>query len=694
MTVHNPVYRFGIDFDGDGFMCWSTLASDALNIVPRAATLAAIDHFGHNSAAVTKSDEVTDFGLKKLRVVTGANTAAGLRIGDDGSGVDDIPTATSTLYTAKIWLKGITAFAGVGFLLEIRGKLGGLVGTTSITTLDAGWTPFTVTGSTGVGDTFVAVRVVKDSDATDVTFDAAGLMIVAGSSVPVAFNAGAATNQYDNITPYVMNANWGVGFKSAGQRVAAEIRGSLTLKNTDRRWSPENANGPFANIVLPHKVLQIQSTWLGTRRTMYQAWISHIDPEAGLFAGPFTAKLSTVGPNEFLRQANVIFPLLENVTADTIIARAIGDTVFPPSIGEAWLMGVAGRSELDETTVLTDTDVVFSLETGLTTFRWVGDNWDEGVSALEAIFQACNSERGFFYFDRTGTATFWSRGHLQKKTSVDATIDNTMVAMEYRYGEAIHNHTSTKIYPRTIGGVDELLWELEEQLEIKHSEPHGTGKTLRANFAESDSGAIIAARNVKKPSTGAGTLLTSGKGGPLLLEMTANAQSATFNLKNASDRKSIFVDTLIVKGQKITTFRPQVIDDEDAASIGLYGRRKLAVIDLKLVSDFDFARNIAAYELSRRKDARGIVSSLTLLPNSSAIRGEMVTRTVGDRVTVTEDQTGHSADYYVMGESHEWRDHGAVQKTVWSLQEADTNSYWIMGVAGFSEWGETTTLAL
>jgi len=71
----------------------------------------------------------------------------------------------------------------------------------------------------------------------------------------------------------------------------------------------------------------------------------------------------------------------------------------------------------------------------------------------------------------------------------------------------------------------------------------------------------------------------------------------------------------------------------------------------------------------------------------------VITCAMGSRIRVVDVQTGHDAEYFVIGEQHE-RTLGAGHQVTWFLEPADMNTYWILGVAGLSELGVTTYLGL
>ena len=62
---------------------------------------------------------------------------------------------------------------------------------------------------------------------------------------------------------------------------------------------------------------------------------------------------------------------------------------------------------------------------------------------------------------------------------------------------------------------------------------------------------------------------------------------------------------------------------------------------------------------------------------------------VGDKLLVRVKD----ADFHIEGISHQYSLKTGRWLTYWELSEADAQAYWVLGIAGLSELGETTYLA-
>lgn len=66
-------------------------------------------------------------------------------------------------------------------------------------------------------------------------------------------------NSSDDITSYVVNAKWYLGFSQPYANVANDSTLDLVLNNSDKRFSPENSSSPLAGNLLPLRPVQITS---------------------------------------------------------------------------------------------------------------------------------------------------------------------------------------------------------------------------------------------------------------------------------------------------------------------------------------------------------------------------------------------------------------------------------------------------
>jgi hypothetical protein len=116
---------------------------------------------------------------------------------------------------------------------------------------------------------------------------------------------------------------------------------------------------------------------------------------------------------------------------------------------------------------------------------------------------------------------------------------------------------------------------------------------------------------------------------------------------------------------------------QDLVKAAEYGRRVLQ-INVAALSDLEEAQAIADFELERRKDPRGTVGSVMLKShgkNGGGQHAQQLARAIGDLITVSETQTDHSEDYYIVGEEHRLTGGATLLETTWYLEP--TNIMWL-----------------
>ncbi len=131
----------------------------------------------------------------------------------------------------------------------------------------------------------------------------------------------------------------------------------------------------------------------------------------------------------------------------------------------------------------------------------------------------------------------------------------------------------------------------------------------------------------------------------------------------------------------------------DAASTTAYGPRTDSVTGLLMTSDGD-ALSQAQYILSRYKDPVLRAKSITIYPQArpADLWPKVLGFDISTRITLRLNQASLDKDYFIEGISHDVNAQTGTWATTWQLSEADNQVYWALGVAGYSELGETTKL--
>lgn len=495
---------------------------------------------------------------------------------------------------------------------------------------------------------------------------------------------------YDDITNRVMQTNWFLGMRKPYQDVADNSLCVIVLSNADRLYSPDYASSPLFGKVVPQRPVRIQSNDGTTTRTHWVGWIDAIKPAVNK-NGERVVQILASGAMQFLKAAETHLPLQQNKRTDEVIAELIKEVVIPPALSGAWVLGRLHNSELGASTYLAEMTAYSDLEPGLLTLGIAADNWvrhggfsdvsQDNFDVYHAISDITAAEHGKFFFSREGKAIFWNRHHLLQGGTPAAAFDDTMTGMAYSYAglDECKNEVIVVAHPRTISASDQdVLWELGDAI-------------IRVEANKSRSVYVKYVDENGKRGGGQEVSVTdlAFESGTAEVEVTEQANGAELTFTSAA---GAVITRCIVRGRKILDSGEMEAKASHASSIIDYGRRTLR-LNLPSIDDLDAAQSIAAFERDRRSQPRGTVQALTTAShgtNGGGHHHQQLALTLGDLISVAETQTGHSSDYYVIGEAHELTSGASLWKTTWYLEPAPAVYPWKLGVIGRSELDTAT----
>ncbi len=704
--------RFGMDWRRKGMICWDARPTDAPNLLPTPMTYMGVNLTAIGTGAtITRNETATDYGKLHYAVQTGTDVNAGFKVQgqeDDANAYSDtIAVSASSNYGVAIWLKGISGYTGIPFVVNIKDQTDTILFSSSSFNLTDDWVQVTASGSTGVSSDYIRIEVVKNNDATDVQFQATGFMQVAGTTIPTAYNAGSA-DRYDNLTAYVKESDLVLGMRQAYQDVASKATCDVTINNVDKTFSPENTSSPLSGYIAPYRPVQIQSVVdNGTPTTHFTGWVETLQPDVNQY-GKREVTIKSAGPMLYFVDADTDtdIELQENKLTSEIIETLLQQALFPPALSFATVIDAEGYNRLDIETWIADYFLDYSIQTGKTQLAYVADNWiqrggsaskdgEDTFSVYRAIQDVTMAERGRFFFDRDGVATFWNRHHLPTNKEVQAVFDDSMHEMQYTYAglNEFKNEVTVVCYPRTISASDDvLLWSLDKPATITPVTADKPLQELTASFRD-DSDNRIGGKDVTL-----GTVEFSQ--GDAQVTMEAFANRAKLTIVNSGSEDAI-LSTCEIRGKKITDFGRMEATVTDGVSATLYGKRSLNM-NLPSIDNFEFAETIANFEISRRKNPSGKVSQMTLrslTDSSGGIHDSQLNLTIGDRIRIVESQAEHATSareytdgeitgydeedlkgqYFIIGEAHKLVDSGTVLETTWYLEYATEANWMIIG---------------
>lgn len=485
----------------------------------------------------------------------------------------------------------------------------------------------------------------------------------------------------EDLTAYVMSAQWNVGFRDAVAEVGGDNLCTLMLDNSDRRFSPENSAGPYYGKTWQMRPLQITADDV----VMYSGWVKAIQPGFGNLTP--TATLSAVSLRAFLDWYKLgVLPLAENIDTHLLVREILDRAPLQRAMPAGpWLLGRTGYGELGTNTVLGGGTDLMAIDRGDVTLHYAGDSWAATETVYAALQDVVKAERGKLFINRYGQVTFWARRRLVANTTVRATVDNSMQGMTYAWGEQIVNDVHLRYVPRVVDASLTDVWALNEPVIVRP----GQEKEVRAAYS-SDTGEVIAALDLQAPSVVAGTLVTTG----LSVNMVTaelGPTSARFVFRNAGTQQGT-IETCVIRGRRVLQNA-----NAEAVTADLESQWEHGVYTVELSSPLtdrdEDAQALVDYKLLVNKRPRGIVSAIRLVVNTPTALANVLSLGAGARIRVIENRTGHDSEHFIIGEEMRLTAATKLLEVTWYLEPAPPYVFWRLGRAGSSELGTTTRTA-
>jgi hypothetical protein len=468
----------------------------------------------------------------------------------------------------------------------------------------------------------------------------------------------------DTISAELLEAQWRSGMAKPYHHIAVVSTAEIVVRNPSGTFSPERT------ALLPGKRLKIQSDDGTIVRTHFIGAIARVEPTAGNY-GERTSTIFAQDRMAELSQQQIRLPLMSNLTADEGINTILEQVTWRYDRLDA--MCIIGRDSIGSSTIFGDNPISKTLDTGKSTFAYLGDNWEEGLFAHDAIRQLAEAEGGRFFFNRNAEAVFYNRHHLLQDNTVAATFEDDVEALVYHYGDSLVNVVEVQILPRNIGAANSLLWSLSQTLTLLRDSE--TRITANYRFDAQSVGALEIVKPIftaNSKSNGSGENVTSSVQAVLV---GVGASAAILEIRNRS-KKTVYLTQLELHGTVLSTDYPLILTAEDAMSKALYGIHALRMT-VPVVTDIEEAQAIADWELLRHSEAQGTIHELQTSTRSHPT--ETLSLSLFDRIKVIESQTGHNANYHIVSEAHIIDKGGTRHRVSWLLEPAESDIFFVIG---------------
>lgn len=335
------------------------------------------------------------------------------------------------------------------------------------------------------------------------------------------------------------------------------------------------------------------------------------------------------------------------------------------------------------------------LDAGVDTFPYVFDRLGPDTKMATPIADAARSSFGLFAITGDGTPMFRSR-HTRALGSSTYTFEALRNVVIPSTLDSVYRVVRSTVHPKTVDpAATSVLYALEGDAPALAP---GETLTIWGEYRDTtDNRSLIGGLDRVVPivqstdylgnslADGSGTDLTSS----LSIVTSDFATTAKFEITNTG-MALVFLTLLQIRGKRVLDIGAQTFQSGSSTD----RRTRPLLMDLPLQADPFVGQSAADFVRSQYGDARRQISEISFLANYSAeLMEQFMTLEIGDRIAVTEEQTGLDEVEAVIQSID--ADVGEAMTVVcrYGLAPVNPIAMWQWGIVGASEWGETTVYA-
>lgn len=355
-------------------------------------------------------------------------------------------------------------------------------------------------------------------------------------------------------------------------------------------------------------------------------------------------------------------------------------------------------------------------QTGKRIFSVAADTWSaEYTTAMRAIIDAVDSERGFFWAARDGTLVFKNTSYEFGLFDAAATLTINGHHADMDAGmrlDDVYNRIAVRYTPRALLDAGTVA-KAASDIEI----PPGKGSFRQARTNPSDdlrSKATTVHLRYVDPATGQSMgaedlILPLEPGVDYVVKNPGGQDITSYNFVTASvaetasgvdvtlvsiRRRRLTVTGLQVRGVGIVTYDPRTVALDDPDSQATYGRQMATIIlPLEATDAQNFAESLAGHSLAQWKDPAWRIETVMFGSDPNANGVNVLSLELGDIIDITESRTATGGQKtLIVGASYAMRS-GEI-RTRFRVRRIDAITYWRLGDATYGVLGSTTRLAI
>lgn len=391
----------------------------------------------------------------------------------------------------------------------------------------------------------------------------------------------------------------------------------LVMDNEGRRWSPDNAAGPWYPNLKPQRKIRVSATYAGTTYRLFTGFLDSIavDPEMG-------SRRTTLKATDRLRKVAKVAVTLNSVFTDA-------------NVGSVWTATLSHA--------LVSSRAIDALYDTLP-YAWFDDE-----EADQAIGKLLAHGHGFAYLDG-GDKFVVKERYWPVRQSVAGSYVNSFLGFGYTLTDAdVVNRATVLGTPRKKAtDVQSVAW-IDRPILIPASGGVGFELTYRDQL-NNETRAPCVEMVTPVNSTDYTTNTASNGGGTdrtsvASASVTFRGASAVCSLFNGSG-DAVYLTKFVLRGKPVQK-QPDIAGvTEDSSSQNVYGLHALSV-ENDFIHTAAYAKDYSLFLVAEKKEPLG---DITLgLKN---VFPDVIARELGDLIAVVESHTAVGSQWLVAGLEH------------------------------------------
>jgi hypothetical protein len=464
-------------------------------------------------------------------------------------------------------------------------------------------------------------------------------------------------HEYLDVKEYVMYVNYNAGLATPYDQMGRDNTAQIVVSNSDKRFSPDNTSSPYYPFIVKGACVMLDITAYNngvasTNTITYSGFIARVLPSPGT-QGERTCTIECEGWFSIAQRTYANMGVLQNIEVHEALQQLCQDAPPPPCLEFNDINRIViGRSKIDSIDEIIDVDTYFGR--GINSWITIGllGDWGEGTTVYGAAREIVSREgHARFYQKPDGNLGFWSRGSRGVEVTF-ATFTDQQMGMDPIYGDVVRNEIHVKYAYRTITTNLSTIGTCTTLPTITA----GSDTQVKFYFIDQSTGLLFSASSFILPVHSIDfTATAAGISDDLspFVSVTLTKDMGYGCLVNFHNNYSqnVTLSTITIRGTRIVPVEAGEIISRDDTSILAYGL--LPYTWDGTVETSALAQTLADELLS--EFATPMTRIINFNPKFSTADDIAKLEAFATKIHIDELQSALSDDYYVVGETVQWR---------------------------------------